>query len=147
MADVEATIAALTALGTRLDDATRQATADVLHLFQGAIMANAPVGKAGNSTNMPGDLRRSVLVDGPHAVGDHTWQGEVGPTMIYSRQRELGGHIFPKTARWLRFTKYGTVYYRKHVYQAPNPYTRRGYNEVLPSVEGVVEARIAAAVR
>lgn len=146
MADVQATITALSALEVRVNDAVRQATADVLHMFQAAIMENAPVGVAGNSTNAPGDLRRSVLVDGPHAIGDNTWAGEVGPTMVYSRQRELGGPIFPKRATFLRFTKFGTVYYRRRVFQHPDPYTKRGYEAVLPAVWGVYEGRIATAV-
>lgn len=146
MADVEATIAGLDALSARVDAATRQAAADVLHAFQAAVMVNAPVGKAGNSTNMPGDLRRSVMVDGPSPISAHTWEGQVGPTMIYSRQRELGGAIFPKVASRLRFVKYGTVYYRMRVYQAADPYTKRGYEEVLPSVDAIVDARIAVAI-
>lgn len=162
--DVSATIAGLERLKERVNEATRQSVADVLHLFQAAGMGHAPVGVTGNSTNMPGDLRRSILVDGPHAMGDDTWEGKVGPTVVYGRQRELGGPIEPKVAKALAFTKFGTrfvigpgvyphvgantVYLRRSgVYQHGAHYMLKGYEEVLPSVEDVVDAQIAEAIR
>lgn len=125
-------------------------------------MAHAPVGVGGNSTNAPGDLRRSIIVTGPVPAPDG-WAGEVGPTMIYGRQRELGGPIFPKSASALKFTKFGTVYVigpsvipsvsighvfmrRPGVYQKPEPYMLPGYLEVMPSLPAVVDGNISAAI-
>ena len=144
MAEVSATIAGLEALKGRVSEATRQSVADALHLFQASGMGHAPVGVSGNSTNAPGDLRRSILVDGPVPVSEGTWTGEVGPTTVYGRQRELGGPIFPKSASMLRFTKFRTVYYRTAVYQHPEPYMLPAYHEVLPSLPAVVDGNIAA---
>lgn len=144
--DITATLAGLDDLEERLDDATRQATADAAHLFQASGMAHAPVGAFGNTTNMPGDLRRSIRVDGPHQVGEHTWEAEVGPTTVYGRQRELGGDIYPQTARMLRFERFGEVVFTRHVYQMPHPYMKPAYEDQRPNVEAVVLADIAAAI-
>lgn len=163
MAEVAATVAAMEALKARVSAATRQSVADALHLFQAAGMAHAPVGVSGNSTNAPGDLRRSIIVDGPAPVGAGVWEGQVGPTVVYGRQRELGGAIVPKTASALRFTKFGTTFVvgptvipggfgnivysnRPGVYQHPRPYMLPGYMEVKPELPAMVDANIAAAI-
>lgn len=147
MADVDATIAALDALMERVDDATGQIVADGLHLIQAASMGFAPVGVTGNSTNAPGDLRRSIIVEGPARVGDHQWTGRVGPTVIYGRQRELGGAIYPQTARSLVFTKFGTTYYRQRVYQHPQPYMKPGADAAIPNIAAVRDARLSEAIQ
>lgn len=145
MADIAATIAALGALGERIDGALRQSVSDIAHLIQASAMAHAPIGTVGNSTDPPGNLARSILVDGPTgAAGEYTAQ--VGPTVIYGRQRELGGHIYPTTAGVLRFEKWGEIYYTHHVYQAPEPYMKPGFDEVEPLFEEVVLTNIAAAI-
>lgn len=145
MADVAQTIAGIDALIAALDDATRQITADAAHIIQAKSMKEAPVGVAGNSTNMPGDLRRSIMVTGPHG-GDGVYEALVGPTVVYGRQRELGGAIYPVVARFLRFTKFGHVYYRRRVYQEPNPYMLRGEMGSLAAIEAMARARVAEVV-
>ena len=144
--DITATLAGLDALAGRLDDATRQATADVAHLLQASAMIHAPVGVTGNSTNMPGDLRRSITVEGPVQVAEHSWHAKVGPTTVYGRQRELGGDIYPRAAGLLRFEKFGEVVHTRHVYQRPEPFLKPAYEDQRAAVVGVVDARIAAAV-
>jgi len=145
-ADVDATIAGLDALVERVRDQTRQITADALHLIQAAAMGLAPVGTPGNTTNMPGDLRRSIDVEGPVEVSDDTWAGRVGPTKDYGRQRELGGEIFPQAASLLRFEKFGHVYYRTRVFQKPEPYLKPGAESAMPAIEAMANERIAIAI-
>lgn len=162
--DAAAAIAGLEALKARVSDATRQSAADALHMFQAAGMAHAPVGVSGNSTNAPGDLRRSIIVEGPHTSGPDVWSGQVGPTTVYGRQRELGGPIFPKNALALRFVKFGTTWIigpevipgafgstiymdRPGVYQHPRPYMLAAYMEVKPALPGMVEAHMAEAIK
>ena len=143
----DATNAALSALVTRIDLATQQICADAAHLFEAAGKKNAPVGVSGNSTNAPGDLRRSIIVDGPHALGVHVYTAQVGPTTIYGRQRELGGDIYPVRARSLAFTKFGNFVLTGHVYQKPEPYMLPAYVEVLPTLPAVAKTRLAAAIQ
>ena len=145
--DVTATLAGLDRLSGRVDDATRQATADAAHLFQASAMIHAPVGVTGNSTNTPGDLRRSITVDGPYQSGGHTWTAETGPTTIYGRQRELGGDIYPRAGGLLRFQKFGDVIHASHVYQRPEPYMKPAYEDQRLNVAAATEARITAAIR
>ena len=143
--DVSGTIAGLDLLAKRVDQATRQIVADVAHLFQAAGIDEAPVGVSGNSTNAPGDLRRSIDVQGPTGR-DGIYEALVGPTVVYGRQRELGGAIYPVTATFLRFEKFGVVYYRTRVFQEANPYMKRGYVQTLPSIEPVARERLRAAI-
>ena len=144
--DISATLAGLDALSERVDDATRQTTADAAHLFQASGMDHAPVGVSGNSTNMPGDLRRSITVEGPYPTGEHSWGAEVGPTTIYGRQRELGGDIYPQSARLLQFEKFGERVFTSHVYQSPNPFMLPAYDDQRLNVAAVRDAHLTAAI-
>jgi hypothetical protein len=141
----EATIAALTVMEGQFDEATRQIVADAAHIIQGLAMNFAPVGTPGNSTNMPGDLRRSIYVDGPSGGGG-TWFAQVGPTVIYGRQRELGGAIYQHSSRFLRFERFGIVEYRRRVYQHPEPYMKPAEAAALPDIEAVVVSRLTAVI-
>jgi hypothetical protein len=154
--EVSATIAGLEVLGQRVDEAVRQSVEDALHLFQAAGGREAPIGVEGNSTNDPGDLARSFDIEGPYG-GDGTWAGRVGPTMIYARQRELGGPIVPEEdnstndpgdlrAPLLHFTVFGDEVFTPRVYQFPNPYTKRAYDLTLPALPEVVGAHVEAAL-
>ena len=143
--NVAATLGGLDLLGRDGDRATRQITADAAHLVQAESMKTAPVGVSGNSTNAPGDLRRSIDVEGPTGRGG-TYLARVGPTVIYARQRELGGTIYPVRAKWLRYTKFGQTVFTSRVYQKPNPYMMRGEVAAVPKIEAVVVARLAAVI-
>lgn len=142
---VVAALAGFDALLARMDVATRQLTADAAHLVQAQSMKEAPVGKPGNSTNAPGDLRRSIDVQGP-AGGRGVYEARVGPTVIYGRQRELGGEIYPVHAAALHFWRAGTEIYATRVYQVGNPYMLRGEMRALPMIETVARQRVAAAI-
>lgn len=144
MITVAATIAALDLLGNRLDEATKQITGDAAHIVQAEAMHEAPTGVYGNSTNEPGDLKRSIDVTGPHG-NQGSYLARVGPTVVYGRQRELGGDIYPKVGD-LRFEKFGTVVFTAHVYQKPNPYMLRGEMAAIPKIEAVAQARLAAVI-
>jgi hypothetical protein len=138
---VAGTIAGLDALSLRVDAATLQSTADALHLFQAAGMLRAPVGTPGNTTNAPGDLARSIDVEGPEG-GEGVYEGRVGPTVIYGRQREFGQH-YPEQ-------RYGggDFVFTHHVFQFGAHYMLQAQDEVLlsGSIEAVTEAHVDAAI-
>jgi hypothetical protein len=43
-----------------------------------------------------GPLAESILMSGPDIIETSAYRTRVGPTLEYGRQRELGGHIYPK---------------------------------------------------
>jgi len=106
--DVAEAIAALGNVGSRIKGANRRTTRKVAELVQKFSREAAPVGKPGWSTNPPGDLRASILVDGPRWIGANRTMATVGPTVRsvdrgvnYGRIRELGGTIFPQAKPYL----------------------------------------------
>jgi hypothetical protein len=66
--------------------------------------------------------------------------------VIYGRQRELGGPIYPQRAVALRFTKFGIVYYSLRVFQTANPYMLRGETAAIPQVAAVAHERVMLAL-
>lgn len=142
---VGATVAGIDALIKRVHEATKHIVGDAAHVIQAAGMVEAPKGVSGNSTNASGDLARSIDVQGPNGAAG-TYVANVGPTVIYGRQRELGGDIYPKNVAALKFTKFGVVYYRTHVYQKANPYMLRAEMTSLAVIETLAIDRIAKAV-
>jgi len=85
----------------QMQAATRQATAQVLHLIERATKQRLSQSSHEPGTPTPsqpgdppslvtGNLRRSITVTGPDAVTPSTWRGKVGPTAIYGRRQELG---------------------------------------------------------
>lgn len=147
MIHVSATIAGLDALAERIDEATKQIVADAAHLVQRASMEFAPVGTAGNTTNTPGDLRRSIRVTGPEG-GDGTYVAQVAPWIVYGRQRELGGTIRAyNPSGLLTFVKFGQVYRKASVYQVPHPYLEPGRDTSIPAIEAVAIERLSIAVK
>lgn len=94
--------AALTAKNAQIDEATRLATAKVLHLVERKAKENlarkshrkgtpTPAGAGEPPALVTGNLRRSITVKGPTSIGPGAWQGQVGPTAVYGRVQELGG--------------------------------------------------------
>lgn len=94
-----------------------------------------------------GRLRRSILPTPIARVSAYRWSGMVGPTTVYGRQKELGGHIYPVRARYLRFiARDGTLVFTHHVYQRPHPFLKPATVTVRSRFRGVVERRVAAAI-
>lgn len=143
--DVSRTLAALGDLGKRMDTAAFNTVKDGLDLIQLSARAKAPVGTPGNSTNAPGDLGRSIEVEGPAGDGG-IYSGKVGPTVIYGRQRELGGDIY-KSPGWMKFM-WGDkgLTFAHHVYQKPEPYLKPATEEQLPNLEVLAYEHALAAI-
>jgi len=139
--DVARTLAGLDALLARMDLGVKQSIADAAHLIQAAAMEKAPVGTPGNSTNAPGDLARSIEVEGPTG-GDGIYAAELGPTVIHGRQRELGGEIYGFEPL-LHFFRFGQEIYTSRVYQKPEPYMLPALEENWVDIIPLVNARIA----
>ena len=117
MADVAETVAALTRLQGRLDDAMVAIVSEVLERVQTQARANTsdfhydyPEAKP------PGELAASIIKEGPIGGGG-VYQGAVGPTVVYGAQREFGGHIFAHGGGLMKFAYRGSMWYTPHVYQ------------------------------
>lgn len=70
-----------------------------------------------------GALSRSVTAV-PGSSSGMNATAFVSPHTVYARLQELGGHIRPVRARFLRWEEDGAVHYSKHVYIPPRPYMR-----------------------
>lgn len=70
-----------------------------------------------------GALSRSVAAV-PGSSSGMNATAFVAPHTIYARIQELGGHIRPVRAKYLRWTEDGAVHFSKHVYLPPRPYMR-----------------------
>lgn len=159
MSDVAGTLLGLDALVQRVTDAVPDIVSDASHLFQAQAMRNAPVGQSDNSTNAPGDLARSIDVEGPVGA-DGYYAALVGPTVTtahpgiggrvfnYGRQREFGGELRPNVATYMVFRKNGTYAMKRHVYQAGALYLTRAREDpsVLTSIDAVIDVRLTRAV-
>ena len=121
-------------------------TKRALETIQTAARGFAPIGTPGNTTAPPGFLKASIDVSGPRGA-DGLYGGEVGPTTVYGRQRELGGHIYPKRAKHLRFTKFGVTVYTDHVYQHPQPYLKPGRTSSLVPIDVMTREQIAKTLK
>lgn len=154
--DVSATIAGLDLLVKRVTDATERIVARAAHEYQAQAMVNAPVGEPDNSTNEPGDLRRSIIVDGPSALGDGTFFARVGPTVTtsnpgpggtvynYGRQREFGGLLFARVSPYLAFRTHGVFVKKLFVYQFGSHYLGRARASV--DIDGIVADELTVAI-
>lgn len=102
-----------------------------------------------------GPLAESIHNEGPDQIGATTFQTKTGPTLVYSRQRELGGEIFPRERTVLtaafRDPGYWTWDYgdgrgerdvfTTHVFQVGQHYLKRGVELAMPTL-----LRIAARI-
>jgi len=141
--DVNAAVAALADMGAAMDAACREIVVDGAHIVQAASMGFAPVGDRPGG----GQLRRSIDVKGPRPSALGGWEAEVGPTVIYGRQRELGGHIFPVRATRLHWVDAaGVDHYASHVYQHPEPYMKPGLASSRAAVYALAAEKVAAAI-
>lgn len=150
--ETEAAIAALDAMTSRVRSATVKAVVDSAVVVQRLAVINAPV--------VDGELRRSIKITGPQVAGRDRWAAYVGPTVVYGRQRELGGHLYPKRVAWMRWLdtawKYPPLHrfpkspdwaYSQHVYQKPEPYLKPAVEQALPMIRQRFANRVSAAMR
>lgn len=79
---------------------------------------------------MTGDLARSVTVVRGPSSGMRA-SVTVGPHTVYARIQELGGHIRPVRARYLRWTEDGVTHFSKHVYIPERPYVKPTVRDVI----------------
>ena len=143
--DVSSAVAGLDLIKDLVTAATADITHDAAERFKLAEDWNIKPGTPGNTTNAPGDLAASVMVEGP-VGGDGVYESRVGPTLVYSWQREAGGDIFPKRVAALHFFRFGEEIFTKHVWQEGSLYRERSYAEMLPSLEPMAVERIAEAI-
>ena len=124
--DAKATIAAMEKMKAAMDVEVRFISKNIAATIQKNARATTPIGREGNSTNPPGELAASIIIDGPHFLNRHTTFTQVGPTTIYGRQRELGGELVPKNWPYMKFTIDTRVFRKVHIDQKDDPYLYRG---------------------
>ena len=90
-------------------------------LVQRAARRNvSPGGPSGFKTSHGGSgLRGSITHE-----RTTDWTRRVGSNLRYARIHELGGHIKPRSAKYLHFVVDGHHVMTKHVYIPPRPYLR-----------------------
>ena len=134
--DASEAIRAIDDLIERLESATEAATREGIGVFEGAAKSNAPI--------KTGTLRRSIFVTGPIRTAMYRWTARVGPTVVYSRIRELGGVIRAKhlTAdgrpgflRWVDAA--GRPHFAREVTQRGTHYVKRGVEETASRVRAI----------
>ncbi len=143
--EVGKTILGMDALGARIHKAARLIVDKGAHLIQDASRSFAPVGVPGNSTNAPGDLARSIIVEGPNETSTG-YEAFIGPTVIYGRQRALGGPLEPKTAPAMVFTIWGITYVRTFVDQKAEPFMHPGRDTAVPAIVSMANAEVSLAI-
>lgn len=143
---------ALTAIQRRQVAATGRATSEALHRIERRtkelLSKTSSTGeetrdskgryrKRSHTASAPGEppflrtgaLRRSVQVEGPEPTGPTSWEGQVGPTIVYGRIQELGGtagHGVTLPAR---------------------PYMQPAFDQVQPHIAQIYRDAWAAALR
>lgn len=155
---VDATIAGLQELARRVDSATQRIVISSSEMFRAKASIYAPMGQLGNTTNPPGDLARSINVEGPTGSGGQ-WSSLVGPTVTtinpgiggkvfnYGRLREFGGEITPNVRPFLVFRKFGMVFKKESVYQEGSHFLLRSRIEGSENVEALMAYELTLAVR
>ena len=134
------TNAAIDALIGRIDDATKAAVRDVTGQVERFSKGFAHV--------KTGTLRRSILPTPVARVSLHAYAARVGPTVVYGRQKELGGHIYPVRAKALRFfwERKGVFVVTKHVYQSPIPFMKPGTDLARGQARSIVVSHLRDAI-
>lgn len=125
--DDSACQAALDRLILAVNHTNPQIAREGAYAVKGAAQLDAP--------RLDGDLAESIVVTGPYPTSATSAEAKVGPTVVYGRQRELGGPIDPKPGhRYLAFfwpdgppylphLPDGRVLVR-HVHQTGRPYLK-----------------------
>ncbi len=118
---------AIEVLMAQLTEATQRATGDGADIVQSLARRNLA------AKTKTGRLERSIEVTGPSPTSADRFEALVGPTVVYGRIHELGGHINPLNHPYFAFywkgheappiLKDGRVLV-PHVYQEPQPYLK-----------------------
>jgi len=147
--EVEDTIRALDHLVDRMGRASLAIAAQGARMVNVGARALAPIGlELPHRTGTPGDLARSIRTTGPVPSGRGAYTAHVGPTVIYGRQRELGGPIAPVFARRLRWWAMdGTPIFARHVVQFPHPYLKPAAEAVRHRYRDLAIRRWGDAIR
>ena len=137
--DVRATQAALDEMLSTLPQATARVSREMGEQVRGAAMHELkdPIGP----------LAESMLVTGPDLVGSYEYRTRTGPTLVYGRQRELGGPINPVNGSVLTahyrapgyWTWEGADVFTDHVFQTGQHYLKRGVEISLPRLRMIAE--------
>lgn len=140
--EVNATIIAMEELKIRMDVGIRTLSNRIAETVQKNARRQAPKGRVGNSTNPPGDLAASIIIDGPHYLNMNKVLTQVGPTVKYGRLRELGGVLVPKDYQFMHFFIDKREFFMKRVEQKDNPYLERGlqmsYSKMISQTRSTV---------
>lgn len=93
---------------------------------------------------LDGTLRGSIhILDGPGPEG-----GSYGTDLVYAWQREEGGTIVPRNARFLVFEWQGKLIFAKKVTQSGSHYMQKSMDAleplVLPAYEKAVDRTLAS---
>ena len=148
--DDAAAQAALDKLITNVTQANLQIAREGAFAVKGAAQVDAP--------KLDGDLAASIVVTGPYPVNAFTAEAKTGPTVVYGRQRELGGPIDPKPGHsWLAFFWPDGPSYLPHlpdgrvlvhhVFQIGRPYLKPAVAAVRPLYLAIARRRWADAIR
>jgi hypothetical protein len=100
-----------------------------------------------NLTDPLGPLAESVLPEGPDQIGTFSYRTRLGPTLVYGRQRELGGSIEPVTQTYLTASNRAPGYwmwdyghgrgleevFALNVFQEGQHYLKRGVEQSIPA--------------
>ena len=138
---------AIDALIRRLDKATAAGVMEGVFRVEAQAKALAPVGESHGGYQM-GYLRMSIRSEGPTPLGFARYVGRVGPTAVYGRIRELGGHIRPVRKPMLRWRDGSGVWHAAmHVYQGPHPYLKPATTVVRRRFRQIMARHWADAIR
>lgn len=136
-------VAALDALGVRIDGATAKGVQDGSLIVQRQARLNATV----DPQVRTGALRRSITTDGPTPTGPHSFKARTYPTIVYGRIIELGGVITVKRAEWLTFQwAPGQWARKKSVTIHPHPYLAPALAESQAAFLAAIKSRWADAI-
>jgi len=138
----------------RIELAFAEAVEEVLESAKTHLEEFAPVGREGNSTNPPGDLKDSMVIEGP-VGGDGVFTGSVGPTAVsawdgvteYGHFRDVGGTLIAHNDSGLMtFTIDGNIYRKSIVVQEGAHYVAAAYEATEPEVDDIVARYLAEAI-
>ncbi len=145
---VSALIAALEAKKTAIDRATYAATGESGRLLQSDARRNFQGSHApgfhhigGDKPNtVTGDLQASIRFLTPTVKeGPGVYSNRSGPSAVYGRIIELGGHITPIAAKYLSWfdAQMGVQRFRKSVDIPPRPYFTPSRMALPPKMEAI----------